>query len=90
MPRFPEESTACLKRVMLARSPDYLFTADDVEVVMKETGLIKAQILVWTDNFRFRFGSKSVDETLDFLRSTEKVTSQFLGPKMFSGPSHFS
>ena len=73
MPRFPEESVACLKRVMLARSPDYLFTPDDVETVIKETGLIKAQVLVWADHFRFRFGSKPVDEILDFLRSTEKV-----------------
>jgi len=73
MPRFPEESVACLKRVMLARSPDYLFTADDVEAVIKETGLIKAQVLVWAENFRLRYGSKSVDETLDFLRSVEKV-----------------
>ena len=74
MPRFPEESVACLKRVMLARSPDYLFTPEDVEVVIKETGLIKAQVLVWADHFRMRYETEK--ERVDFLNADgfEKVT----------------
>ena len=73
MPRFPEESVACLKRTMLARQPSFVFTAKDVESIMKETGLDRVQVWVWADNIRHRFKIKKLDDTLDFLRSV-KVT----------------
>jgi hypothetical protein len=73
MPRFPEESILCLKRTMLARQPNFMFTASDVQSVMKETGLDKAQVQAWTELFRFRCKFKKFDDTLDFLRS-KKVT----------------
>jgi len=72
-PRFPDESVTCLKRTMLARQPHFVFTTSDVENVMKETGLDKAQVWVWADNLRHRFKIKKLDDTLDFLRS-KKVT----------------
>ena len=73
MPRFPEESVSCLKRTMLTRSPSFVFTTGDVESIMKETGLDKAQVQAWAELFRFRCKFKKFDDTLDFLRS-KKVT----------------
>ena len=74
MPRFPDESISCLKRTMLARQPHFMFTASDVESVMKETGLDKAQVQMWAENLRYRCKIKKLDDTLDFLRSDKKVT----------------
>lgn len=75
MPRFPEESVACLKRTMLARAAqEFFLTPADVEAVMKETGLNQAQVQVWVDNFRARHTTSK--ERMDFLMSDgfDKVT----------------
>ena len=71
---------------MLARQPHFMFTASDVESVMKETGLDKAQIQMWAEHLRHRFKIKKLDDTLDFLRS-KKVTQPFyhlVYPEKFS------
>ena len=73
MPRFPDESVACLKRTMLARQPSFMFTPSYVLDVMRETGLDKDQIQVWADHLRHRFKIRKLDDTMDFLRS-KKVT----------------
>lgn len=73
-PRFPDESIACLKRTMLARQPHFMFTPSDVQNVMKETGLDKAQVQDWADHLRRRCKIRTHEDTLDFLRSVEKVT----------------
>ena len=73
-PRFPEESVTCLKRTMLDRQPNFMFTASDVESVMKETGLSKAQVQAWTEKFRYHCKIKTLDENLKFLRLYEPVT----------------
>ena len=74
MPRFPEGSVACLKRMMLIRAPQFRFSAGDVEDIVKETGLNQAQVQVWADHFRMRYESEK--ERTDFLKSDgfEKVT----------------
>lgn len=75
MPRFPEESVACLKRTMLARAAqEFTFSPADVEAVVKETGLNQAQVQVWAENFRFRYTTSK--ERMDFLASDgfDKVT----------------
>lgn len=59
---------------MLARQPNFMFTASDVQSVMKETGLDKAQVQEWADNHRRRCKYRTLDKTLVFLRSTEPVT----------------
>lgn len=74
MPRFPDESVACLKRTMLARQPSFMFTAGDVQDVMNETGLDKAQVQAWTEQFRYHCKIKKTDDILKILRSTEPVT----------------
>eukprot|EP00291_Cryptomonas_curvata_P009507 CAMPEP_0172201560 /NCGR_PEP_ID=MMETSP1050-20130122/30080_1 /TAXON_ID=233186 /ORGANISM="Cryptomonas curvata, Strain CCAP979/52" /LENGTH=233 /DNA_ID=CAMNT_0012879245 /DNA_START=34 /DNA_END=732 /DNA_ORIENTATION=- len=65
MPRFPESSVMCLKRVMLIRAPEFMFTPIDVEVIMLETGLNKAQVQVWADHFRMRYETEK--DRLEFL-----------------------
>ncbi len=74
MPRFPETSVACLKRVMLARVPECMFTPADVDAIMLETGLNKAQVQVWAENFRMRYETEK--DRMDFLKADgfDKVT----------------
>ena len=75
MPRFPDESVACLKRVMLSRaSEEFKFTPNDMDVICKETGLNQAQVQVWAENFRMLY--VTVEDRLGFLQSDgfDKVT----------------
>ena len=59
---------------MLARQPHFMFTASDVENVIKETGLDKAQVQAWGEQFRYHCKIKTQKEILENLRSTEPVT----------------
>ena len=75
MPRFPESSVACLKRVMLTcSSRDFRFNAYDIETIVKETGLNQAQVQVWADNFRMRYETEK--NRMEFLNADgfDKVT----------------
>lgn len=74
VPRFTDEMAVPLKRVMLARAPTFVFSPEDVDALVEETGLIKGQVQRWAAHFRIRWGSKTVDEVMDFLRGIEKVT----------------
>jgi len=91
-PRFPDESVTYLKRTMLARSPSFVFTAGDVEAIVSETGLIKAQVQVWADHFRMRYETEQ--ERKNFLESdgVDKVRDHLpsLGSKIFPTPRPFS
>lgn len=67
MPRFPDESVACLKRFMLSRaSHSFKFTPDDIGIIRAETGLNQAQVQVWAENFRMRY--VTVTDKMDFLQ----------------------
>lgn len=75
MPRFPEESVACLKRFMLSRvSQEFKFTPNDMDIICKETGLNQAQVQVWAENFRMRY--VTVKDRMEFLEydGIDKVT----------------
>lgn len=54
MPRFQDTHITILKKTLLAREPECMLTAEDVESIQEKTGLSVAQIRVWADNFRFR------------------------------------
>jgi len=64
MPRFQDEHVAALKRVMLKRVPECLFTPEDVEQIEGETGLNHAQILEWAHHFRFRVAEDDREKNL--------------------------
>ena len=70
MPRFQDEHVAALKAVMLKRVPECLFTAEDVEQLIKETGLNHAQILEWARHFRFRV---EADQREIYLKNQEEM-----------------
>jgi hypothetical protein len=72
-PRFTDEHLVPLRRAMLARQPTFKLIPGDVDALVQETGLLKAQILKWADHFRERVSSKTTDEVLSYLRGT-KVT----------------
>ena len=74
VPRFTDEMLAPLKRVMLARAPEFVFAPEDVEVLVKETGLVKAQVQKWAENCRKRYATEK--ERMDYLtiEGCEKVT----------------
>ena len=73
-PRFTDEHLIPLRRVMLARQPNFVYTPADVEVLILETGLQKAQIQDWAKHFRNRCICRSLDENLAILRGVGKVT----------------
>ena len=73
-PRFTDEMLVPIKRVMLARQPTFVLTTADVEDLVRETGLLKIQILKWAENFRERLGTKSLDDLLARLSGIGKVT----------------
>ena len=60
MPRFSHAVEAFLKRTMLPRAPTYFFTAEDMELIMKETELDKAPILNWASNMRWKTSTNSL------------------------------
>jgi hypothetical protein len=76
-PRFTDDKLLPVKRLMLARQPTFLLTLGDVETLVRETGLLKSQIQDWVKHFRHRFGSKYLDEILEYLRGDKKVTWSF-------------
>lgn len=55
MPRFDDSHINVIRRVLLPRIPECLFTAEDIERITSETGLDVAQILQWGKNFRLRY-----------------------------------
>ena len=54
MPRFNESYVEKIKKVLLKRAPECIFTNMDVLELMGGTGLNEPQILAWADHFRFR------------------------------------
>jgi hypothetical protein len=67
MPRFHESSVACLKHAMLARAPAFMFSPEDVQQIVQNTGLNQAQIQVWAEHFRMRYATEK--DRLDFLKA---------------------
>lgn len=74
VPRFTDDKALIVKKVMLTRQPSFVFTHEDLEALVLETGLFKEQIQKWARNFRERLGTKSIDKALDHLRGIEQVT----------------
>ena len=73
-PRFTDEMLVPLKQAMLARQPTFVFTPADVDALIRDTGLLKAQVQDWARNFRERLGTKSLDDLLAYLSGVGKVT----------------
>ena len=73
-PRFTDEHLIPLKRVMLARQPDFAYTAADVEGLVQETGLLQSQIQKWARNFRERSRTKKLDDVLANLHGNQLVS----------------
>jgi hypothetical protein len=59
---------------MLSRAPGFIFYSMDVEAIMLETGLNKAQVQVWAENFRMWYETEK--DRIEFLRvdDFDKVT----------------
>ncbi len=81
MPRFSQANDAFLKTTMISRAPDFFFTQDDVDLIMKTTGMKQDQILQWACQLRWKIksgnipGDMSVDQYL-------KASSSFLEQKV--------
>jgi len=72
MPRFSPTVLASLKRVMLARAPNYSFFQHDVDLLADDTGLDSATIVHWADNLRWRVKNGMLTDVEAFLRSSEE------------------
>ena len=91
MPRFHESSVACLKHAMLTQAPAFMFSPDDVQQIIRNTGLNQAQVQVWAEHFRMRYLTEK--DRLDFLKAdaADKPVRDHLpssGLKIFPGPRH--
>jgi hypothetical protein len=51
-PRLTNEMLAPLKQALLARAPTLVLSAEDVETLVKGTGMGKAQVQQWAENFK--------------------------------------
>ncbi len=74
VPHFTDEMRVPLRRAMLARQPTFVFTPADIEALVQETGLLKAQIQDWAKHFRNRLGHNPLEDILADLRGTGEVT----------------
>jgi len=73
MSQFTEETVAELKKAMLARMPECLYTAEDYVALTTKTGLNHAQIEQWAKNMRFRYGQEDRERWLQTNELAEKV-----------------
>ncbi len=60
MPRFSHADDAFLKRTMLPRAPGCVFTTEDVELCVKETGHDKETVQHWAANLRWKVSTNSL------------------------------
>jgi hypothetical protein len=74
MNRFTDETVNELKRVMLTRMQDCLFTSEDYDSIAAVTGLNKDQITHWARNMRFRYSAEEREQYLRSDATYEKVT----------------
>lgn len=74
VPRFTDEHLIPLKRVMLARQPDFAYTSADVDALVQETGLLRSQIQKWAGHFRERTASRKLDDVMANLRGHKAVS----------------
>jgi hypothetical protein len=74
MPRFTDDHARLIKDAMLRKSPLYIFTQNDVDALVEETGLNRAQIHKWAEHFRYRWSCKTSCEIQAYLRSNKQVT----------------
>jgi len=54
MPRFQDAHVLLLRSTIKLRLPECLFTEEDIESIISDTGLDAAQIQQWGRNYRLR------------------------------------
>jgi hypothetical protein len=74
VPRFTDFQAFPLKRVMLTRAPGFMFSPENVELLVKETGLVQAQVQKWAENFRKRYATENARMEYLTTEGCEKVT----------------
>lgn len=82
MPRFSQADEAFLKRTMLQRAPDYLYSPEDIQLIMKETAIKKEDIQYWARQFRWKMSINKIPGNMnaeEYLKSStysvsDKVT----------------
>ena len=63
MARYPKETTAALKRVLMCRRDNmYRFTEEDLPELMQKTGLSRAEIVHWALDVRTYYDSPEAME----------------------------
>ena len=81
MPRFSQADEAFLKRTMLPRVPACFYTPEDLDLIMKETGMEKGTILHWAANLRWRAGINQLSGSMglgveEFLKTSPDVVTE--------------
>ena len=72
-PRFSEENITVLKKTMLQRAPECVFTDEDLAVMQQATGLSEVQMKVWAENFYYRVPPAERADVLAMDKTNEQV-----------------
>ena len=78
MPRFTQDVETLLKRIMFDRLPTCVFTSDDIELVMKDTGVDREAIQHWARQLRWKMSSSMLPGNMsveEFLKSSPESLS---------------
>jgi len=69
MPNFTNATVSVLKRTILPRAPEYIFTPEDVELVVAETGLRTQQVIHWADTLRWKIKNHLLGDIEEFFKA---------------------
>jgi hypothetical protein len=76
MPRFSRAVDAFLKKTMLPRAPECVFSQEDIDLIAKETKLKPTVILHWGANLRWKnthnWLGRAVASVEDYLKASEE------------------
>ena len=78
MPRIENAHVAFIKRTLLPRLPECLFTKEDIQLIAHETSLEEGQIQQWGRNFSQRFAPEDREKALHDYNPEQVHCSQSL------------
>ena len=72
-PRLTNEMLGPLKQALLARAPTLVLSAEDVETLVKGTGMGKAQVQQWAENFKLEVIQRDAQAQAVKLEAVEEA-----------------
>ena len=83
MPHFDDHHVAFIKKTLLPRVPECLFTQEDIDHIVCETSLDDDQIQQWAKHFRASFPAQDREKALQTLKIDQVFCIQFFCIQFF-------